>query len=221
MFPNGSSPRAWGTLKDGPRTRIPGRFIPTCVGNTRSTDACLGGSCGSSPRTWGTHPRVGTSSAHRSVHPHVRGEHCRVRAQHFTKLGSSPRAWGTLNNLGLVDPVYRFIPTCVGNTPYPTVRNPSVSGSSPRAWGTLPHRSRRPTTSTVHPHVRGEHNPVPLNSKRNYRFIPTCVGNTRRVLMSRSTVVGSSPRAWGTLDRRPPGSSRLPVHPHVRGEHAP
>src|SRR5699024_7032517 len=91
----------------------------------------------------------------------------------------------------------RFIPTCVGSTRHanavgrrtavhPHVRGVHVStvsirvlssGSSPRAWGPRSGEGRR---SWVH------------------RFIPTCVGSTRRV---------------------PPGPPPQAVHPHVRGVH--
>ena len=34
-YPNGSSPRSWGTVKSGFYIRITGRFIPTVVGNSK------------------------------------------------------------------------------------------------------------------------------------------------------------------------------------------
>ena len=126
----------------------------------------------------------------------------------------------------------------MGNTP----TNPGVPyrgfGSSPRAWGTqcnsaakvsvtrfIPtgvgntsldygdHRSR-----TVHPHGRGEH---------------------YATLADKLAHMGSSPRAWGTLQVRADASAHrrfiptgvgntsahvwagavVPVHPHGRGEH--
>ena len=93
----------------------------------------------------------------------------------------------------------RFIPTCVGNTLSSPKRNSGFS---------------------VHPHVRGEH-------WSSHRHCPNAAG--------------SSPRAWGTLSWRQFSAEhhrfiptcvgntacRLPVlrchpvHPHVRGEHAP
>ena len=90
------------------------------------------------------------------------------------------------------------ISTCVGNTSRP---------------------STIPTSSTVHPHMRGEYlryssaqvskigsSPrawgillIIQTTSRCMRFIPTCVGNT--------------------ADRRPE-KRHQPVHPHVRGEYA-
>ena len=90
------------------------------------------------------------------------------------------------------------ISTCVGNTSRP---------------------STIPTSSTVHPHMRGEYlryssaqvskigsSPrawgillIIQTTSRCMRFIPTCVGNT--------------------ADRRPE-KRHPPVHPHVRGEYA-
>jgi len=176
--PGGSSPRAWGTPDRAVLHAGKGRFIPTCVGNTL--------------------PMAAVRAA-LPVHPHVRGEHnppsrCRRR-----QGGSSPRAWGTHHEPDDLRPQLRFIPTCVGNTrsrsscPAPIAVHPHVrgehsrgttacrngNGSSPRAWGTRPNRPR---------------------NEAGLRFIPTCVGNTRRMADA---------------------TRGLSVHPHVRGEHGP
>ncbi len=115
------------------------------------------------------------------------------------EIGSSPRAWGTRPRHSYCQRGNRFIPTCVGNT-----------WARPAVW----------PASSVHPHVRGEHDiarvlvpVVPGSSPRAWgtrmvnvspgaqsRFIPTCVGNT----------VGQ--HVGGRVDA---------VHPHVRGEHVP
>src|SRR5258708_7214979 len=112
--------------------------------------------------------------------------------------GSSPRAWGTRKITNRDISFFRFIPTCVGNTNneifsisrltvHPHVRGEHISknsahfnstGSSPRAWGTLIYLIR---------------------AMYNYRFIPTCVGNT--------LVNVTEPALFA-------------VHPHVRGEHS-
>ena len=111
--------------------------------------------------------------------------------------GSSPRPWGTRMTEPRTPTRTRFIPTPVGNT----------SGST----------STR-STSSVHPHARGEHamrkhaqpsrggsSPRPWGTRLLQqlgivvdRFIPTPVGNTQP--------------AW-------PRSPRRSVHPHARGEH--
>ena len=111
--------------------------------------------------------------------------------------GSSPRAWGIHLDDAPSQPHRRFIPTCVGNTRFsalllrirsvhPHVRGEYPSrtslssrpfGSSPRAWGILPGGPQH-----------ADH----------LRFIPTCVGNTSSLGVTRAT------------------SS---VHPHVRGEY--
>ena len=151
----------------------------------------------------------------------------------------------------------RFIPTCVGNgsvCPCALDRSPvhphvcgerevavysqtNLSGSSPRVWGTVGH---------------------PIGGFMMTRFIPTCVGNGLRGqrlvlrqpvhphvcgervvhLLLPLTVVGSSPRVWGTVcaDRPSKYCNRFiptcvgnggllklitcwrAVHPHVCGE---
>ena len=132
-------------------------------------------------------------------------------------VGSSPRVWGTLLKIVLLMLNFRFIPTGVGNTRrrgatlsrievHPHGRgehHPQLivseagAGSSPRSWGT-----RYPTQSWFRPE----------------RFIPTLVGNTysanssawarsvhphargehgKKVFIPAS-LIGSSPRSWGT-----------------------
>ena len=179
---------------------------------------------GSSPHAWGTRSFQAVGKMAGAVHPHMRGEHRSAPCNSPLRTGSSPHAWGTLTGqiLELEEP--RFIPTCVGNTveitgkTYGSAVHPHMrgehaarsgstaesSGSSPHAWGTPP--GRRPCA------VRS-------------RFIPTCVGNTKR--RTRCCVTravhphmrgehesdppairfddGSSPHAWGTRHQHRPG----------------
>jgi len=134
-FSGGSSPHTWGTQFLGLLWESIDRFIPTHVGNTRSTPA----------RAWGS-----------SVHPHTRGEHEVNSGKGMGFLGSSPHTWGTryVKVCFVVDP--RFIPTHVGNTsalcllhprspvhphtrgehPLARVVKNGNPGSSPHTWGT-------------------------------------------------------------------------------------
>ncbi len=173
---DGSSPHAWGAYHrmDGHWRQC--RFIPTCVGSI-SSSASL--------------------SSLKSVHPHMRGEHCTPLSNRSRSVGSSPHAWGACGwRAGILAPI-RFIPTCVGSMMWqrtlnewlpvhPHMRgehsscaasNSSAIGSSPHAWGASWHK---------------------LIGSGQYRFIPTCVGSI-------------------TMQRL--GSERLSVHPHMRGEH--
>ena len=191
----GSSPRVWGIRQPWPRRRPSVRFIPTRVGNTRST--------------------AGVKSLY-PVHPHACGEYAHGRAYEQEHLGSSPRVWGILWNNTHNRIQTRFIPTRVGNTcstsaeawacavhPHACgeylarrLRIVPVSGSSPRVWGILGQLPKRhnglrfiPTrvgntfisrfiyyNRTVHPHACGEY------------AANTSTGYSRR---------GSSPRVWG------------------------
>ena len=192
----GSSPRAWGTQGSFRSDVLASRFIPTCMGNSlRST----------------------TPASRRSVHPHVHGELPGKQGNQNATPGSSPRAWGTPAPYRPTPDLIRFIPTCMGNSrrssprPVPGSVHPHVHGelaisdgpegghlgSSPRAWGTL----------------RGK-----LGDERRYRFIPTCMGNSAEVAVPPEpdsvhphvhgelptsfqwspSMIGSSPRAWGT-----------------------
>ena len=173
-------------------------------------------------------------------------------------VGSSPHAWGTHPGTCAGCRNGRFIPTRMGNTTtwrstrcgfpvHPHTHGEHKrfviiihfnTGSSPHAWGThrrllsevlrirfIPTRmgntntcSIASTSGAVHPHTHGEHR-CPW---RLYR-----------------AEAGSSPHAWGTLDRaaESAGTSRFiptrmgntgddaaaaivnSVHPHTHGEH--
>ena len=196
----GSSPRAWGTAARKPWQTDPQRIIPTGVGN--GSMAIL-------------------TKILRADHPHGRGERP-ARSRSFPRVsGSSPRAWGTVVRNDSVNQNIRIIPTGVGNgrtatggtinmADHPHGRGERrlawperrmMSGSSPRAWGTGRLRERR---------------------RRHRRIIPTGVGNgsCSRICRSGGTDhphgrgerdgangrkpsrVGSSPRAWGTVEYR-------------------
>ncbi len=92
----GSSPRAWGQLKELISLKLRFRFIPTRVGTTIA------------------HKQISDPA---TVHPHARGDNWRCGAWGDMTDGSSPRAWGQpefrVTNEGKV----RFIPTRVGTTP--------------------------------------------------------------------------------------------------------
>ncbi len=141
-----------------------------------------------------------------AVHPHARGEHAVACRCSVFSSGSSPRSWGTQkqNERGSHTP--RFIPTLVGNT-----------GQA----------RKTPSTTSAHPHARGEHAvldiapPTPAGSSpRSWgtlfvkvgnnaasRFIPTLVGNTTKQPGETIDYTGSSPRSWGTRFRL--GTGRL------------
>ena len=91
----GSSPRTWGTLHMQHFAPVRGWFIPTYMGNTRCR---------------------GRGSRHRSVHPHVHGEHFISISTSAAFAGSSPRTWGTLYRFRFIPEFDRFIPTYMGNT---------------------------------------------------------------------------------------------------------
>ena len=91
----GSSPRVWGIPGPGLILSRYCRFIPTRVGNTRTS--------------WGYRE---TSP----VHPHACGEYCIAIAASSSYTGSSPRVWGIQEHLVIDNITRRFIPTRVGNT---------------------------------------------------------------------------------------------------------
>ena len=213
---------------------------------------------GPSPRAWGSHLYDQLANITPGSIPTCVGLTCQTRVSLCPDPGPSPRAWGSRKALAGAMRRPRSIPTCVGLTRPARLRDPAapvhphvrgahgnrmtpteaVAGPSPRAWGSLTERSLKnlrtrsiPTCvgltgssactrcwRSVHPHVRGAHI-VAVNP---------C-----------SSVVGPSPRAWGslnstdsaaTIDRSIPTCvgltstaalvwSSTRVHPHVRGAH--
>ena len=89
----GSSPHAWGRYLQLLRLPVDVRFIPTCVGQMRTTIAAL---------RWIT------------VHPHMRGADVNGYPIRSGCCGSSPHAWGRCCSSWSGCPGVRFIPTCVG-----------------------------------------------------------------------------------------------------------
>ena len=127
----GSSPRTWGTPSIPVYKHTVLRFIPTYMGNTSGL--------------FGT-------ARHRSVHPHVHGEHLTLLRHYPVTAGSSPRTWGTRLKEIQIESRNRFIPTYMGNT----------------------HKSRpRTIRGAVHPHVHGEHT-------ARFTVCPLAIGSSPR-----------------------------------------
>jgi hypothetical protein len=176
MIVDGSSPRSWGT-SDSHRcawaccTVHPHgswghvtcpiqsdgdvRFIPTLVGNTATRPG---------PLCWPP------------VQPHLRGEHVSTASPARMNSGSSPRPWGTRPRRWSTNRRSRFIPTLVGTRPCRRATDwcarfiPTLMENTSRLHSTG-------SSSTVHPHARGEH---------AFGLIFLDLDN------------GSSPRTWGT-----------------------
>ena len=237
MAASGSSPPAWGASAAQPGHPEAVRFIPTCVGSIRSRrrltlsiavhphlrgehglpHSSTSTPIGSSPPAWGACGRcvvevvgvrfiptcVGSigyiADFHCAfpVHPHLRGEHVMLLFLVELHFGSSPPAWGAFPAARGSGGHPRFIPTCVGSIQFEAFH-----------YRMIP----------VHPHLRGEHHTTSPSRQaasgssppawgacrrshrlqKQLRFIPTCVGSISRTSMA---------------------PLRLPVHPHLRGEH--
>jgi len=171
---------------------------------------------GSSPRAWGKGENpvilplsiriiptcVGKSiwlcrcKRRHSDHPHVRGEKWPTAEGLWDDYGSSPRAWGKDRIMSSAFLQGRIIPTCVG-------KRPSARTEL--------------TSSTDHPHVRGEKSFHGLLVDREHGSSPRAWGKAswnrlhydgQRII---PTCVGKSAPRWA----RRSGASD---HPHVRGE---
>src|SRR4030043_2490296 len=107
----------------------------------------------------------------------MRGEYSGRGNNSFSSSGSPPHAWGIQIKRAGAGRQPRFTPTCVGNTLFPAIL---------------------PCPATVHPHMRGEYFPSLFHfiyyigspphawgilspilwGLSEWRFTPTCVGNT-------------------------------------------
>ena len=214
---DGSPPHAWGI----PRQCRAGvrhlRFTPTCVGNTatyygwhppepvhphmRGEYGCqflmVSTACGSPPHAWGILADYGCENPLLRFTPTCVGNTSIQKFLLSLFIGSPPHAWGIPDAEMVQADCDGFTPTCVGNT----------SGISSEC-----------TWVPVHPHMRGEYSILfnksldntgspphawgirlqVLDVRYQYRFTPTCVGNT--------------PRRQRSL-------TQIPVHPHMRGEY--
>ncbi len=211
----GSPPHAWGKLHWLALYFQPLRFTPTCVGKINAVliapiappvhphmrgensfcSCCWAIKRGSPPHAWGkfaivlqhrhdcqfTPTCVGKIRTHKdnnappTVHPHMRGENVKRQLLGMMLTGSPPHAWGKFDTTGACHRRLRFTPTCVGKISITT--------------GDF-------TSTTVHPHMRGENRGAPLEpfiligspphawgkfaelfrTVMNRRFTPTCVG---------------------------------------------
>ncbi len=196
---HGSSPRARGTPDVHPSGRDCGRIIPASAGNT-------------------SHP--GRAERDTSDHPRERGEHEPGQIMTTPQSGSSPRARGTLAVLCFALVEWRIIPASAGNTfsfinvenlitdhprergehrPCRVVRYP-LAGSSPRARGTLGARPVPALLGRIIPASAG--NTVPLRPRQMRRpDHPRERGEHSVICAPALTLIGSSPRARGTLER--------------------
>ena len=132
-------------------------------------------------------------------HPRIRGEHL-------------PRRFR-------VNLIAGIIPAYAGNTWRGRPCTSRSRGSSPHTRGTL-RTSRRPKmTRRDHPRMRGEHAEGAVRRGGRGGIIPACAGNTATFDKSRSSVMGSSPHARGTLFQKASRRCRGGDHPRMRGEH--
>jgi hypothetical protein len=171
---------------------------------------------GSSPRG-GERAQRGRRPSRRPVHPRVRGERISRAMMSGGESGSSPRAWGTQRISVAAGARDRFIPARAGNTRtcrpcrgrrmvHPRVGGEHrralrvsliVDGSSPHARGSLAGKLPRP----------------------QYRFIPTCVGNTTILQFSNSGPAGERPsrlRSVNATNQHQPASERASASKSLR-----
>ena len=154
--PNGSSPRARGTLTASPSSQVRDRFIPAGAGNTLR------------------HVRRYVGVA---VHPRGRGEHNSHLIVRSIADGSSPRARGTPGPRQRAPGLRRFIPAGAGNTPARPARSDSAP-VHPRGRGEHSSGTRAtPRTTGSSPRARGTRYSQ-SRAGSSGRFIPAGAGNT-------------------------------------------
>ncbi len=152
----------------------------------------------STPTCVGRTRRPSLSRPVRTEHPHVRGEDVVGVLYEPPLSGAPPRAWGGLRWQPRPVQPRRSTPTCVGRTP----------GSAPP-----------PTSSTEHPHVRGEDLSSEVASTGDGGAPPRAWGGPAST--RRATAPGrSTPTCVGRTTRGSMAAWSASEHPHVRGEEA-
>ncbi len=193
---SGPPPRAWGTRLAPHRRSAPSGPPPRAWG-TRLPRDDIGLDARSTPT------RVGNTADHAAghprwaVHPHARGEHGVLQPELAAIAGPPPRAWGTQRLETYNIQRCRSTPTRVGNTAGP---------------------ARRPASSAVHPHARGEH-ATKIDKDLAGDGPPPRAWGTRH---SDPAVAGyrrSTPTRVGNTRKSPTLAAVSTVHPHARGEH--
>ena len=175
----GSSPRVWGIrLACSARYAKP-RFIPTCVGNTRSGNAI-------------SYPE--------SVHPHVCGEYIPLPRFDKERNGSSPRVWGIRTHCWAAASTNAVHPHVCGEYWRQWMQGFFVFGSSPRVWGILLRGYSHEINPPVHPHVCGEYGSTEITTLTANGSSPRVWGILNIVSRYAGGSSGSSPRVWGILD---------------------
>ena len=212
-------------------------IIPACAGNT---------------------PSRGWRNGQRRDHPRVCGEHLHVSGTTSKLPGSSPRVRGTRSKSRRRTATRGIIPACAGNTCLPRSSPSSIRdhprvcgehlinelfagkdvGSSPRVRGTLLESSWTVRLVGIIPACAGNTWPE-ASSSTGFRDHPRVCGEHVRPTPEAPSLVGSSPRVRGTLQRfEPHGFCRgiIPAcagntyvrhdgprfrgdHPRVCGEH--
>ena len=214
------------------------RFTPTRVGSMIS---CLPSAASISvhPHARGEHGRtIANASAKRRFTPHARGEHKQPGRSDAGNCGSPPRAWGAWVAEGDYRPRIRFTPTRVGSMSSEWFQYCWECGSPPRAWGAFPRQAHgghdlrfTPTRvgsiasrrwieylRPVHPHARGEHVTVSLQTLCRAGSPPRAWGALCGHII-RSSIVRFTPTRVGSMKGGYSSGLKSSVHPHARGEH--
>src|SRR5260221_8363377 len=148
------------------------------------------------PTRVGTTLNSATGWGRISVHPHARGDDKKRVGIAKSCGGSPPRAWGRLQRLAELNGSVRFTPTRVGTT--------TSCGTST-------------TSSTVHPHARGD-DATPRPPPPHYSGSPPRAWGRRYQARSRAPQSRFTPTRVGTTCWKQRHATLLPVHPHARGD---
>ena len=153
----GPSPRAWG-LRGWFITRWGATPVhPHVRGDYIAGQYDGSGENGPSPRAWGLRGPGRRTRGRGSVHPHVRGDYGSSLIISGSLFGPSPRAWGLRHHERPKVYRSRSIPTCVGTTQLLLEALEVLVRSIPTCVGTTPSSATRASSSSVHPHVRGDY----------------------------------------------------------------
>ena len=198
--------------------RIP-TVHPHACGDFADRNSASAPSTGTPPRVWGLPFPNGRQTSYVTVHPHACGDFSSSYLSITNSRGTPPRVWGLRLPRSASHHRYRYTPTRVGTSSLSVERSPTIpvhphacgdfqtapparrppSGTPPRVWGLQVGRRACRRLFAVHPHACGDFVDQRILGDALFRYTPTRVGTSARVMGSESGYCGTPPRVWGLL----------------------
>ncbi len=200
----------------GNQCALTSRFTPTGVGTANCDSLSRGSPRGSPPQAWGQRVHPPPPERQRPVHPHRRGDSGQTNWTADSRAGSLPQAWGQrmCNTLAIA---HHGSPPQAWGQQRAALAVGDTGRFNPTGVGTAPLADLSFSPAPVHPHRRGDSEPMSFSApaecgsppqawgqrdradlhRRMSRFTPTGVGTAIPSRSDEEAKGGSPPQAWG------------------------